>query len=585
MKLPDILDAGCACLREGWPDGHPALASLTSLRERLRGARLQVAVLGQFKRGKSTFLNALLGAPLLPSAVVPATAIPTFIGWAPAFRVRAAYQDGRPPEDEHPTDAAGVRERLHRLVTEEGNPLNRQRIARVDLFVPADILRDGIVLIDTPGIGSTLKHNTDAALQVLPECDAALFVVSADPPITEAEAAYLSKVRQHVVRLFFVLNKIDYLSQQEQADALAFLQTALHRSEQAGNCPRIFPLSARQALDARAGQDAPAFEASGLMRIERDVLQALAREKVAALGASVRAKAAASLGQALSDLRLQVRALELPLEDLERRAHSLEEALRSTEEERRSAQDLLQGDRRRAIAELEIQAERLRQDGRRHLTGVILRVVEEDGAVLDRSALQRALDAAIPLFFEARLVEVASDFRRAIEAMLARHYARVDALVGSVRHNAATLFDVPQLAAEETESFRLGPEPYWATQGWSNALMPAAATLLTRMLPAKLRRKRLQQEAEAQVSALVQQNVENLRWATLRGVDETFRRSSALLDARLADVLAVTQGSIRRAIECRQSEAGETAAELQRLDEVTGKLEGCLAALEGPREV
>jgi len=164
--------------------------------------------------------------------------------------------------------------------------------------------------------------------------------------------------------------------------------------------------------------------------------------------------------------------------------------------------------------------------------------------------------------------------------MLVRHQERVDALVSSVRQIAADLFDVPLRATETTEPFRLGPEPYWVTQEWSNTLMPAPATLLLRIAPENLRRKRRDQQVEAQLSALVQHNVENLRWATLRGLNETFRRFSAQLDVRLADVIAVTRGAINGTIERWHSEAHQVAAErrrLQRLDETFGRYVAALA--------
>ena len=66
-------------------------------------------------------------------------------------------------------------------MAEEANPENQLGVERVDLLYPADILANGTVIIDTPGVGSTLQHNTEAAVQVLPKSDAALFVISADP--------------------------------------------------------------------------------------------------------------------------------------------------------------------------------------------------------------------------------------------------------------------------------------------------------------------------------------------------------------------------------------------------------------------
>jgi predicted GTPase len=97
-------------------------------------------------------------------------------------------------------------------VAEEANPRNQLKVARVELLYPAAILADGTVLIDTPGVGSTLSHNTEAARQVLPEYDAALFALSVDPPITEVELEYLDAVTAKVTRVFHVLNKVDYLA-------------------------------------------------------------------------------------------------------------------------------------------------------------------------------------------------------------------------------------------------------------------------------------------------------------------------------------------------------------------------------------
>jgi dynamin family protein len=193
--LAGLLGRARCCIQDLWPDGSRYGTALAALRERLVEQRLQVAVLGQFKRGKSTFLNALLGESLLPTGVVPLTAIATFIHWAATPSIRVSYLDERAPEERSTASAGEVEAQLSRFVTEEWNPHNRLRVGRVDVFYPAPILRHGIVLIDTPGVGSTLRHNTDAALEVLPECDAGFFVLSVDPPVTEAELAYLECVR------------------------------------------------------------------------------------------------------------------------------------------------------------------------------------------------------------------------------------------------------------------------------------------------------------------------------------------------------------------------------------------------------
>ena len=173
----------------------PLVARFRGLHRRLDQERLQLAVLGQFKRGKSTFINALLGDDVLPTGVIPLTAVATFIAWRREPLVVVRFKGEAPTEEFAVHTADEIRNVLFRFVAEEANPENRLGVERVDLFYPASILADGTVIIDTPGVGSTLRHNTEAALQVLPESDAAFFVVSADPPITEVELEYLRRLK------------------------------------------------------------------------------------------------------------------------------------------------------------------------------------------------------------------------------------------------------------------------------------------------------------------------------------------------------------------------------------------------------
>jgi predicted GTPase len=222
----------------------PYVARLAALWTRLEQQRLQLAILGQFKRGKSTFINALLGASILPSAVVPLTAVAVFIAWGAEPLVRIEFKTERGPEELHSAEPDELRNFLAQFVAEEQNPENRLAVSRVELFYPAPILANGTVLIDTPGVGSTLQHNTKAAIAVLPECDAGLFILSADPPITENELAYLQRLHGKAIRLFFVLNKLDYLDADEQKAAVAFLHKVLSERSLLPPSAPIFGVSA-----------------------------------------------------------------------------------------------------------------------------------------------------------------------------------------------------------------------------------------------------------------------------------------------------------------------------------------------------
>ena len=248
-------------------------------------------------------LNALLGAPVVPIGVTPVTAIPTFIKAGPKAAARITFQDGKEPlvttvEGEIP----GV---LERYISEVKNPHNRFSVEIVEIEVRSEFLDDGIVLIDTPGVGSTFVHNTRAAEAVLTECDAAVFVVSPDPPITEAEVSYLSKVQELIPKIFFALNKVDLLDFRERGIVEHFLANVLKEQPAIVQPVRIFCVSARQGLQAKQDRDPQALAASGIQHLEQVLAGELAREKRAIVLAIRRQGSIALIGELLFQNELE----------------------------------------------------------------------------------------------------------------------------------------------------------------------------------------------------------------------------------------------------------------------------------------
>jgi GTP-binding protein EngB required for normal cell division len=449
LDLTRILAEATGCLTTPSASQAKILERLNSLRERLATERFQLAVLGQFKRGKSTVLNALLGQSVLPIGVVPVTAIATFLESAATLRIRVTYVSGKVEEFE-PKSTEALREKLTTFVTEEANPRNVLSVARVDVFLPAELLERGVVLIDTPGVGSTHRHQTAAADAVLPECDAALLVVSADPPITEIEIDYLSRIRETVARLIVVLNKIDIIAAHEREKAVTFLRDALVDHAGLGPFTPIFSLSARDALRAKESGEAEAFAASGFAELEKHLLQFLANEKHETLNTAVARKAAALIAQLELETEIGLKSLRLPVEDLERRMATFDEAAKRFEVERRTANDLLAGDRLRALQELEAEAERLRTDSwtilARELDQALAAGESSDGA-------RERLTTRVVAFFDNALREVVRKVGARLEEVLRVHQRRADELITLVRQTAANLLEIPFHAPESTEAF------------------------------------------------------------------------------------------------------------------------------------
>jgi hypothetical protein len=579
--LINELNRACNMIEFSVGAASPLRGRLQSLRERLQHKRLQIAVLGQFKRGKSTFVNALLGVPILPTAVIPLTAIPTFIFWREQPLVRVQFSNGKSPEHFMASETADIREILSRFVTEEANPKNYLHVERVELLYPAAILKDGTVLIDTPGIGSTFTHNTEAAFRVLPECDASLFIVSADPPITETELAYLRRLKPKIGRTFFIINKIDYLTFDEQRDVTDFLRKVLVDESMIDPETPIFGVSARLGLSGKQEQNADTVGKSGMLEIENYILRYLATEKMQALDEAIRRKAADILAYARGEVALRAQALKMPLEQLEKKASEFAQTLRSIETQRLTIGDLLGGDRRRMVDELETRIKALRANALSRLTGVI-----DDCLTHEETTWGDRVNSALSIAIEELFVNAGDEFVDAFSTqaddVLSHHRERVDVLVNDVRRTAAEMFDIAFAPLDEPEGFQLAQEPYWVTERVASTFIPDFSRVIDRFLPPALRRRRRRIRVIEQTKELVIRNAEGLRWAILRGLDETFRAAAAQLEERLGDAIGATKGVIEDALARRRDHSFASKAALDRLELSMDKLAAAQDSLWAP---
>ena len=204
---------------------EPVAEKARELAARISEGRFYVACVGQFKRGKSTLLNALVGHEVLPTGFVPVTAVPTVIRFGSSLRARVRMRDGSWREIAM-TD-------LKQYVTEELNPENKKAVDGAEVFVPSSLLSSGMCFVDTPGLGSVFTGNTAVTQAFIPHIDAALVVVGADPPIAGEELALVEAVGQQVHDLILLINKADRTSDPERAAAAKFtreiLEKRLHR--------------------------------------------------------------------------------------------------------------------------------------------------------------------------------------------------------------------------------------------------------------------------------------------------------------------------------------------------------------------
>lgn len=185
------------------------------LADRLRSARrlledgvVSVHVVGEFKQGKSSLINALLTAPICPVDDDLATSVPTEVRYAETLAASAAFESAPGSGGAGWTEAIDPSD-IAAYVSEAGNPGNTRRLRSVTVGITRQLLSTGLVLIDTPGVGGLGSPANATAASSLPQSHAVLFVTDASQELTAAEMRFLRTVRELCPQVLLVLTKID----------------------------------------------------------------------------------------------------------------------------------------------------------------------------------------------------------------------------------------------------------------------------------------------------------------------------------------------------------------------------------------
>jgi ribosome biogenesis GTPase A len=303
----------------------------SDLAARLTEGRFFVACVGQFKRGKSTLIGALIGESILPTGFVPVTAVPTVIRYGSTKSARIRSADGTWQE-------ISLHE-LEQYVSEEHNPENIKAVAGAEVFVPSPLLAKGMCLVDTPGLGSVFSGNTATTQAFIPHIDAALVVTGSDPPLAGEELALVESVAKHVGHLIVVLNKADKATEAERAAAVAFtkrlLQKRLQRSSEL-----VFEVSAREQLENRG----PERDWGKLVHALEHMVQDSGRELIQAAGERGIQRFSEELLAIVGEDR---EALLRPIKESELRITAMKQTLAEAERSMRDLGYLLMGEQHR----------------------------------------------------------------------------------------------------------------------------------------------------------------------------------------------------------------------------------------------
>lgn len=278
---------------------------LDSARQQLLDERLVVVVCGEFKRGKSSLINALLEEPgLFPVDTFYATGVITTAGYAEPESVTVTTR----PTPETIEQFEIRRDEIAAYATESGNPGNAKHVELVAIHTPNRRLAPGLTLVDTPGVGGVFEEHSAVTLGFLQSASALLFVTDATQPLLESELAFIRRAAETARVIddpdgyLFALTKIDTVGDFGPVLANTKAKLAEVTGRPAEAIP-VVPVSSSAKLEYLRNGSPDYLELSNFAVLEQTLWAAVARRRARAL-----------LTSSLTDLGLAAQALLAPLE-------------------------------------------------------------------------------------------------------------------------------------------------------------------------------------------------------------------------------------------------------------------------------
>lgn len=448
-------------------------------------------------------------------------------------------------------------------------------LASVTVVVDSPLLARGVELVDTPGTGSVYAHNTAEAELALETMDAAVFVLTADPPVSASERDLMSRVARLSVSMFVVLNKADYLAADaappaatgsegpdghpsELAEALAF--TASIAAEAAGRPVRLYPLSARAALTPAGDR--------GFAEFAADFSDYLDSGRAADLRLSVAGHGERLARSLLDEVELTRRAAQMRTGEAAGRVEAFRTRLTAVAARRQDAADLAAAESARMLGDLNEAAEQAAGEAARRVTADIERLLAGDlraaqAAEIERTGRARLSERAVAeaeAWRQEQTVRLEDGLARLDERLAAELRAELDA----VREAAAGLLGLT--LAIPGPGDRLVPDlRFFYAAGEEAGQTELLAGAIRRHLPGEAGRRRAREYLHRETASLVPQQIGRARADLQYRLAEATRRLIRDVEARYADSTSRLEDALRAAAGQRNASAGEAARQDERL--------------------
>jgi GTPase SAR1 family protein len=520
--------------------------SLEKIENKLNSKVFNLVVIGQFKRGKSTFINALLGEKVLPASILPLTSIVTILSYKDKPSCCVEFLDGSKQNIELHS--------INRYVTEKENPKNKLGVSEVHVYYPSEYLKKGIRIIDTPGVGSVFEHNSEVSYKYLPNCDAAIFLMSPDPPFGAYEFEFLKSAKEFVNKFFFVLNKIDIVSKDEVYEVIAFNKHLLANLLETDI--DIRPVSAINALEAKIKGDNAKLKSSHISDIEGELNNFLENEKSEILYLSTINNILRVIDNQLISYTLKAESHKMTLEELENKSKKFAEFIETIRIQTEEEEFLLRKRIDQIFSELDNDIARLKDNKLTELLGLIENDFNEK---LKQKPKTEEIEHFLTNKMTSYLKDIFSDFRKEqaqiisdkLEVVYGKLADRINEQIKSVIETASELFGVKLDILIDSEGLSNRSDFYFMLEDQKGVLNIISTSIRT-TLPLFIGKKIALKHIKKSSVELFDRHCGRVRYDLLKRVQKTTLKFQSQTKEKLETVIGVIEGSFDKSIEIKK---------------------------------
>jgi len=468
---------------------------------KLQSEQIVVSVIGQFKRGKSSVINALLSEEILPISVLPLTAIPVFIYYGEKYELQIKTKK----EVLNFKNIEEIKKVLFEFATEKGNPENKKEVEEIKLFYPSELLKNNIVLVDTPGVGSIYAHNTKAAEDVIPKSDIGVFVVSPDSPFSEVEMNYFKKVLPKIKTSFFVINKSDTVTEMDLEEVRKFYFNILDKIFNGDAKNYVFTVSSK----TKAGINELKEAIKSYIEVKKtEILIDVSKERIKEI-----------FNLAKNEMGLILNSLKMPLKKLEENIGLFNDCLIDIE----SKADMINGNiliRKNKIVEyLENKITELNKEIRSSFINDFLKGAEK--GIIDEKNIYKVIEN-ISKIFENRQGEIEKEVEKRVISVLIELKEDFEMPLKELKQKAIEFFNIDIEIPQEATEFKFLKKPYFVDKNFSFSYKLLKDNLFFKILPSSFKKKIILAHLKNDFDDIILRNSNNIRWETIQSIQDTF---------------------------------------------------------------